>query len=318
LFRKYLITLIKIVVSTALIIFLFVKLGFNDILIQLTSANLWWLFFAIFIFSLSNFLGSFQWYLLLKIKGIHLPFLRVVSYYYVGLFFNNFLIGYIGGDAIRIYDISKVSGDSSKAISTVFLDRFIGFVVLTGLALFAGLIWHDIFQVKNVIFIIIFIFICWMLSFVFLFNEKLAKKIGIIIKYLLPLKIYDKLREVYININSFKHAKKTIVQIIFISIAIQSIRILVHYFAALSVGLHGHLKYFFIFIPVVALMASLPISIGGIGVREGSGVALFSTVPTFLPEMIVAMEFLAYLIGLISALPGGILFVLRKEKVKLE
>lgn len=316
--KKNLITLLKITVSVALIIFLISRVGLQDILQQFKTTNLWWLVFAISIFTVSNFLGSFQWYLLLKSRGIHLPFGHVLAYYYVGLFFNNFLLGYIGGDAIRIYDISKKSGDSSGAVSSVFMDRFMGFVLLTTLALFSGLLWQNMLKSKTVLFVTIFIFAGWILAFIFLFNEKLGHNVGKFVKLFFSSRIKVKMSEIYRDINSYKHDKKILGTTAFISFVIQFFRILVHFFAALSVGLHGHLKFFFLFIPIVALLASLPISIGGIGIRETSGVALFSQLSGFLPERIVAMEFLAYLIGLLSALPGGIVFMLRREQINLK
>jgi uncharacterized protein (TIRG00374 family) len=317
LIKKVTIPLLKIVVSLALIVFLIAKLGLHEIFSRFATANPWWIFWGIIAFSLSNFLGSAQWYLLMRSRGIELPLSKVISYYYVGLFFNNFLIGYVGGDAIRIYDISKASGSSSNAISTVFFDRLIGFVMLTTLALVAALAWRNIFQSKTIILIIFLIFVCWVVSFIVLFNERFAKKIGWVFRFILPAKVNEKIKEVYSSINSFKHDKKTISLVILISFVIQTLRILVHFFAALSVGLDAHIKYFFIFVPVIALLASLPISIGGIGIRESSGVALFSQVNSFQPEAIVAMEFLAYIIGLLSTIPGGLIFMLRKEKIRL-
>lgn len=315
--KKVTIPFIKIIISVALVVFLLAKLGLHEIFTQFMTANPWWIFWGIIAFSVSNLLGSVQWYLLMKSRGLELPFSKVISYYYVGLFFNNFLIGYIGGDAIRVYDVSKSSGSSSHAISTVFFDRLIGFVMLTSLALVAALAWRNIFQSKSIIFIIFIIFITWIFSFIVLFNERFAKKVGWLFRLILPAKVKDKLKQVYSSINSFKHNKKTISQVILISFVIQTLRILVHFFAALSVGLDAHIKYFFIFVPVIALLASLPISIGGIGIRESSGVALFSQVNSFQPEAIVAMEFLAYIIGLLSTIPGGLIFMLRKEKVKI-
>ncbi len=283
---------------------------------QFASANLFWLLAAMIIFSASNFLGSFQWFLLLRARGIKLPFFKVLSIYYVGLFFNNFLVSYIGGDAVRIYDIRKLSGDSSKAISTVVFDRFIGFVLLTSFALFGALFWQDMLQSQTVLLSVMLIFASWLFFFLILFNERFARKVGFLLKYFLPEKINVRLKEIYSNLNSFKDSKRTLICIFFISLCVQFLRIFVHYLAALSVGLHGQLKYFFIFIPIIALLVSLPISIGGIGIRESSGAVLFSKVPTFIPEMVVAMEFLAFLVGLISALPGGLLFILRKEKLQ--
>ena len=93
---------------------------------------------------------------------------------------------------------------------------------------------------------------------------------------------------------------------------VQSLRILVHYTAARSIGVQVNLVYFVIFVPIIALLASLPISIGGIGIRESSGVALFSQVWPLQAD-IVAFEFFAFLIGIISTIPGGIIFMLRKE-----
>lgn len=307
---------IKIIISAALVVFLLTKLGLREIFSQFANANLWWIFWGIIAFTVSNVLGSVQWLLLMNSRGIKLPLVKVISYYYVGLFFNNFLIGYIGGDAIRIYDISKASGNSSHAISTVFFDRLIGFVMLTTLALVAGLAWRNIFQSKTVFFIIFLIFICWIVSFIIMFDERFAKKIGWVFKFILPAKINERIRGVYSSINSFKHDKKTISIAILISLVIQTLRIFVHFFAALSVGLNAHIKYFFIFVPVIALLASIPISIGGIGIRESSGVALFAQVNSFPPETVVAMEFLAYIIGLLSTIPGGLIFMLRKEKAQ--
>lgn len=312
--KKIIVPLIKIIISVVLIVVLLVKLGLYQIVSQLTTANLWWIFWGIIAFSLSNLLGSLQWLLLMRARGIELSLIKVISYYYVGLFFNNFLIGYIGGDAIRIYDIAKASGNSSHAISTVFLDRLIGFMMLTTLALVSGLVWRNIFRSKTIIFVIIIIFLCWIISFIVLFNERFARKIGWVFRFVVPPKINDKIRDVYSSINSFKHAKNTIFMVLMIAFITQVLRILVHFFVALSVGIYAHIKYFFIFVPVIALLSSLPISIGGIGIRESSGVALFTQINSLQPEAIVAMEFLAYVIGLVSTLPGGLVFILRKEK----
>ncbi len=313
-FRKIGIPLLKIVISSSLIIWLLVKLGPLDIVQRFLSADVWWIMLAIVIFSLSNFFGAFQWQLLMKTKSIHLPWRHVLAFYYVGLFFNNFLIGNVGGDAIRVYDIAKLSGDLPHAISTVFFDRLIGFFVMTTMALLSGLFWHNIFQSNSLETLTIIIFLLWVVSFLFLFNENLASRIGWLFRLMLTPRMNHKIRAIYQSINAFKNEQRLLLTIVLISLVVQSLRILVHYCAALSVGVQLHLKYFIIFIPVIALLSSLPISIGGIGIREGSAVALFSQVDSLLPESIVAFEFLAYLIGLIATIPGGIFFVLRREK----
>src|SRR5262249_4234081 len=60
---------------------------------------------------------------------------KVLAYYHVALFFNNFLPGNIGGDIARVLDASRHAENRAAALSTVMLDRIIGTVALAGLAL---------------------------------------------------------------------------------------------------------------------------------------------------------------------------------------
>ena len=148
--RGKLITFFKIIVSFLLIYYLLQKIGVNTILKEIGSANISWILFGLFIFSISNLLGSFQWYLLLKNAGVELKYLSVVRYYYIGLFFNNFFISNMGGDFFRFFYISRHNNNSSAAVSTVFLDRFLGFTMLTFLAVIGGIYWFSSFGFSKI------------------------------------------------------------------------------------------------------------------------------------------------------------------------
>ncbi len=310
--RKFLIPILKFIISAGLIYYLFLKLGFDNVMKQLLDAKVDWFILGIVVFTLSNFLGSIQWRMLLKARGIDLSLGKVIDFYLTGLFFNNFLVGYIGGDAIRIYDVTKAGGKVSDAISTVFLDRFIGFAILSTMALFGASYWINLFTSNHVLLTIVIIFAYWVFLFVLLFNENLSSKVSWLFRYFIPERLKVKIREIYLGMNYFRNQKKLLLNVSLISIVIQSLRIYVHYIAARSIGVHIHPVYFIIFVPIIAMLASLPISIGGLGVRESSAVALFSQAWST-PADIVAFEFFAYLIGILGTVPGGIFFILRKS-----
>jgi len=317
-FKQVLFTIFKIGISGFLIYFLLARIGFNKLLEQLTTANIYWIILSICIFSLSNFLGSVQWYLLLRSKRIKLPLWHVIKFYHVGLFFNNFLIGYVGGDAFRIYDIRKSSGDTNGALTTVFFDRFIGFFTLSTLAVMVTLIWMKKLTSHVTVYTILIVFVIWVIGFYFLFQEKVAKKFSWLFRFFLPKMVHYKLKEIYYELNKFRHNKILLLHIFIISFGVQTLRILTHFFAAKAVGVNLDLFYFFIFVPIIALAASLPISLGGIGVREQSGVTLFTQVGV-LSAKVVAFEFIAYLVGIIATIPGGFIFAFRKDhKSKLD
>ena len=69
--------------------------------------------------------------------------------------------------------------------------------------------------------------------------------------------------------------------------------------------------YFVAFQPVAAIVAALPISIGGLGVRENVMVELFNSVGGE-PSPVLAMSLLGYAAGIIASLLGGIAFIIRR------
>jgi uncharacterized protein (TIRG00374 family) len=303
-------------VSVALVAFLLSRVGTDKIWRAIGEANPSWALLAVAVFSASNLLGAAQWNVLLRARGIRFPFRTTLSFYYVGLFLNNFLIGYVGGDAFRAFDAAKLSGKASTAISTVFIDRLIGFTVLTTLALVTSIFWSGLLSTSNIFFIVLALLLIWMLALLFFFNKTFARKLQWLFALTFPRSFLPRLKSFYRDIHAYQENIGALLRVFGLSLLIQFMRILVHYFAAYAVGVRVSLVYFLIFVPVIALVASLPVSIGGIGVREQSGVLLFSQIAVPEPAA-VAMEFLAYIVGIFATLPGGLLFMIRKEHSKI-
>src|SRR5204862_202570 len=80
------------------------------------------------------FVTTWRWQVLLRPVGLRLGFLRVFHYNYLGLFFNNFLVGMTGGDLVKAILIARGSDRRAAAALTVFVDRLIGLVVLAAIA----------------------------------------------------------------------------------------------------------------------------------------------------------------------------------------
>jgi hypothetical protein len=77
-------------------------------------------------------------------------------------------------------------------------------------------------------------------------------------------------------------------------------------------GLEIPVIYFFLFIPVIAIFIAMPISIGGLGVRETLGIFFFTRAVAGLgDEQAMAMELLAYVVGVVVSLGGGVLYFTR-------
>jgi len=313
LIRQILIQSFKIIISGFLIGFLLHRIGIHRVTAHLGTANIYWLIAAIFLFITSHFGGSFQWKLLLSSEGIQIPWQKIVSFYFVGLFFNNFLISGLGGDFFRMGDVRRYSKNGTGAVSTVFLDRFAGLFVLSGMSVLTApwvLIRKEspsYLEISLAILVMGWIFVLF-----FLFNKQFARPFAWLLKKIIPEGITAKVREVYQRIHNFGRNKKLIFKVIMISLIIQSARIMTHYLLGRSLGVNISPLYFFLIIPIVAIMASLPISLGGVGIREQSGVVLFGVVGMSALQAF-SMEFLAYLVAIVSSLPGGVVFILRRK-----
>jgi glycosyltransferase 2 family protein len=97
------------------------------------------------------------------------------------------------------------------------------------------------------------------------------------------------------------------------STMVQVSRIYVHYVVGLALGVQISVAYYFLFVPVLAALISLPISLNGIGVREGAAVVLFQ-MAGLTREQSFAIPFLTYVIAVLISLLGGLIFVSRTPR----
>ena len=118
-----------------------------------------------------------------------------------------------------------------------------------------------------------------------------------------------KLRAVYIELHELTRAPGTLLLVIIVSFFIQFTRITVHYISGMAVGIEAGFSYYALFVPLMAIMASLPISGGGFGVREAFAVVLFSSIGLE-EEIVLSYTLLATLASFIGSIPGGIAFAL--------
>jgi len=306
---------IKVGISVALVGYLIFKHGSSELYLQFKGIAGEWLALALGCMLISNVLGAVQWTLILKNLDIHLPFRSALSFYFTGLFFNNFMLGFIGGDFVRIYDIAKTSGKNSEAISTVFLDRLIGLFTLTLFAVIAAFFTLELIRSNFLIVLTVSVLsiICFVL--VFLYSKPFAKKFETFGRKVLPDRFHKKIREIYNSLNYYGAHPRLLRKLFLISVCVQTLRIFVHYCTARSVDVAIGLEFFFIFIPVIALLVTIPVTVGGIGLRESSGAMLFQYAGVPGPTTVV-FEIMAFTVAIICSLPGGIAFIFRKHESK--
>lgn len=265
---------------------------------------------AVGLFVISNGLGACQWFLLLRAQKLAINFRQAAVFYWIGVFFNNILLGNIGGDAMRIYDVRRLTGKTSGAAAATFMDRFVGLFSTCSLALVAYLAFSEV-RVTGVLSVVASLWGGLVVLLTMGMSRRIGESFEGIIVRVLPTKMGKFVASLRRSIVVYRHKGGLLLAVWAISLAVQFARILVYWSAGLAVGLHIGLAYFISYQPVAGVIAALPISIGGLGVRENIFVELFGSAGA--PESVaLAMSILGYTAGILASLLGGIAFIVRR------
>jgi uncharacterized protein (TIRG00374 family) len=311
---------VRIIVSAGLIVFLLTRLDLGQTARAIVDIRADWLALAVLTFAASLVLGNVQWAMLLGLQGIRIPFRKTLSFYFVGAFFNNFLPANIGGDVVRIYDVYKESGKPDQAIAATVTDRLVGMMTLAVLAMPAGLYaaaryaslgLERGFGLASLAIVLGFVAVLT-LAFLVLFSRRLARALRKILRPFLVRGLHDRFKRIYESFYLYSRSGRPLAAVLAVSLVVQALRTVVHYEVSRAMGLPIAPIYFFLFVPVIAIFIALPISIGGLGVREGLGIYLFrKAVPAVTSEQAFTMGLLAYLVGVVVSLAGGVIYLAR-------
>jgi uncharacterized protein (TIRG00374 family) len=147
--KDRLITLSKIVVSLGLIAYLFTRIDLVQVGDALKSANYLYLLPAALLYLAAMSNAGLKWYILLRAQGISVPFRAVLSYTYVGFFFNNFLPANVGGDVMRGYGLARYTEQGAEAAVSVVVDRIVGLMAFMSSAVAAALVTEFVMHRQN-------------------------------------------------------------------------------------------------------------------------------------------------------------------------
>lgn len=308
--RTALLLAAKVLVSIGLFAWLFRRIDWSQVRPVAENARVEWLLATVALMFASNVLGSYQWNRLLAGAGISLPLWRACAYYHVGLFFNNFLPANVGGDFARVLDAARAGGSRTTAFSTVLLDRMIGTVTLVGLAVVTAIPSIDHFHLGVVYAGLVAIFVASASLLWAIFHPRLLSGLERALARVGLGRLKPALDELADRLRGFRHQRRMFMELFIVSLVVQVMRIGVHVLTARALGLDIPTAYFFLFVPMLAVIVSVPISLNGIGVREAAGIQLFGLVGLS-PGGAFSLQFTTYLVAVAVSLIGGVVFLVR-------
>jgi uncharacterized membrane protein YbhN (UPF0104 family) len=154
---------------------------------------------------------------------------------------------------------------------------------------------------------IIAFFSLTILFVIFSINERLASKLGFLIKTVRFFKIEPAAKRIYKVLNDFRHFKQESLIVFVIAFLGQLLVITVAFIIAKGLNIDLPYSIFLIFMPIVGAASMIP-SLGGTGPREGAFILLFSKLTSDAQAGALALIWLTYFICLSMA--GGLVYLL--------
>jgi len=298
--RQVIVNLIRISVSVALLGWIVARAGLNQLLRTARTADIRPYLLALLITVVGLVLRAYRWQILLNAVGARVPFRRLVYLYFVGSFFNAFLPTGFGGDVVRVLEIGE-GATSQQAAGTVFVDRLAGFVALFVLALCALPFSADLLP-PALIWLIAPLAVAVVAGSVLLFEGRLLRGMTAHFPGALSLAGDAWLGRTYGVITAC--GNRGLLGALGVSLLYNLSLIWSNVLIAQALQLNVSPWIFFLFVPIAAATLLVPISISGLGVREGMYVTLFGQLGLTAAQS-VSLSLATYSLDLVTGLLGG-------------
>ncbi len=249
-YRRWLMTVLKGVVSLGVLTYLFSKVDIQSVVESLRNLQGGYFALAMISYIALQFMGVLRWRIMVHVQGYGHAYGRLATFYFAGLFFNLFLPTSIGGDLSRCYYLADNRSDVLRAMTTVLADRVSGMLALICIAAVALLgnsvvipDWMTVITVGGAVLLLLGL----LTPFI---SPRFFRK------FALPYRYWENPRWMAGSLAASFFIQLSVV---FINMAIGR---------AVGVGIPW--EFYFVFTPLVAVAGMIPISLNGLGVREGA------------------------------------------------
>ncbi|WP_315758399.1 MULTISPECIES: lysylphosphatidylglycerol synthase transmembrane domain-containing protein [unclassified Bradyrhizobium] len=306
--RAFLILLLRIVVSLALLYLALRGINFAAIRERLSQINIGWIGLAVAITLVQIFIGALRWREISALCGAPLTDMQAFRYNMIGAFFNQTLPSSIGGDAVRLWLIGRTGAGWRAASYSILTDRAVGFIALA-LIIVASLPWsYGMIADQH-----------GRLALVLVDAAALAAGVGFLTIGHLPaawMKAWWPTRHVYacsVIANRVIFGRTTAAKIAVLSLSIHVLAVVIAWCAVRSIAAPAAFEQLFLLTPPIMLITMLPISIAGWGVREATMMVAFGYAGLAPADGTVVSILFGAVYFIVGGM-GGLVWILSAEK----
>lgn len=289
--------LIRVVVSVGILGWLGSRVDWNHIVEAFRELRWGWWLAAVGLYVVCQLLCSVRWMWLSRPLGFSKSITRFTNLYFVGMFFNLFLPTSVGGDAVRAVYLANGTGKRMAAVFCVLLDRASGLIVLVGLACIAAA--FSPVQLPKQLRLA-----TWGVGAATLagvLSLPLLVRAGVNLRQ-------EKIRVLAEMLASYRTNLSLIIGTTLLSVIVQVLNVALVMLIGWALRLDVPAMYYALAAPMVTLFTLIPISLNGMGLREG-GMVLFLAPAGVASGHAVTLAFLWFLVQTTTSIFGAFVYL---------
>lgn len=303
--RYWLSWVVKLIISICLLYLAAHNVDLKQLGFRLAEAQTGPLTIALMLMFAAQIVGAVRLATVMRAMKSRLSLAMAVRYQFVGLFFNSALPSSVGGDAMRIWLLTRAGFRFERALGAILVDRSSAVVALVAIVALAQPIYGNLLQspvLRNSILGVLVALLLVLPAILALDRLPAA-----LLRFRLFRGMVGLVRDARCVYLSWRHA----VPVIGMSVLIQLMASMIYYFLAGALMVDVPFLACAVLLPVVILVTTLPISVGGWGVREAATVTLFGAAGVD-PKGALLVSVSYGIAVIIIGIPGGVVWLLER------
>lgn len=310
-------TMLKLLFGGSLLAFIFWQADWAGVAEVMRGISLFWISILLLLSFVLIFVSCLKWQLFLKVQGNAVSVWRLMALYFIGYFFNNFAPSNVGGDVARGLLLGNRIESQSRAFSTVFLERFTGLLALIGMALVSTLLRPELLA-QPALLLVLLGMAALFAGFTILLISARAQALTLKLVDRLPGKpVVRKLRTLIVSVYEFRRHPRVLWLSMGYSLLFHALTVVNTQAACLALGLEADLLTLAVVVPVVLIIAIVPLSVNALGIMEGAFVVFLAYAGLDAAEAL-SVALVLRVKGFALGLLGGLLFLLSQRRAPTE
>jgi len=256
------------VASAAMLGFLLSRFDLSALVPARHGVGLAWVALGVAVTLGALVLSALRWQRVLRALDLPARLSTLVSHSLAGLFVANFLPSTIGGDVLRVSRLSAANGERPASFASVVLERMTGFVVLPLLTL-AALVTHpDLLRLGNATRLAVALSVFTLAA------------LGVLLVVAAHPRLGGRLTDgagwmrfagaVHLGLLRIRQHPSAAASVLVTAFAYQLAVVLAGWIAIQALDIHVGWAAVMAFVPAVAIAQVIPLSVNGLGLREGA------------------------------------------------